>query len=34
VITTRIMGMILMAIAVQMIGAGLLKLLPGLAAPG
>jgi multiple antibiotic resistance protein len=32
VIMTRIMGMILLAIAVQMVGAGLLELLPGLAA--
>jgi multiple antibiotic resistance protein len=31
VIMTRVMGMILLAIAVQMVGAGLVKLLPGLA---
>ena len=31
VITTRLMGMILLAIAVDMVAAGLVKVLPGLA---
>lgn len=33
-VTTRLMGMILLAIAVEMVAAGLLAVLPGLAGPG